>query len=196
MNLRGAVNRRGGTPPPNNETSAEEEQSHTSEGPAPASPDAADSSIADENDDNITVIVLDPSTPSDFQVRPPSADNDAVPNFDWMEQGQQPEQAPGNSDSIPTMEERRRNILLGELQRVQRTSFIHFVLLCSIPVILLVVVLATALGDVEDCSSSTTNPGAQELCFMEDRNFMNAFTTRCVCQGVAVMQSTNETNIP
>ena len=53
----------------------------------------------------------------------------------------------------PEMERRRRNVLLRELQRVQRASFIHFMLLCLIPTALLLVVVVTVFGEEEPCGS-------------------------------------------
>ena len=84
----------------------------------------------------------------------------------------------GGQDS-PEMEERRRTILLHELRRVQRASFVHFMILCLIPTSLLFVVVAAVLGDDEDCESAATT------CVKEARTFLNAFTTRCVCDAVA-----------
>ncbi|KAI2513421.1 hypothetical protein MHU86_895 [Fragilaria crotonensis] len=80
----------------------------------------------------------------------------------------------------PAMEERRRNVLLRELQRVQRASFIHFVLLCMIPTVLLFIVFVTVLGDNENCTSTATT------CREDERTFLNAFTTRCICDAIDV----------
>jgi hypothetical protein len=80
------------------------------------------------------------------------------------------------------MEQRRRNVLLGELRRVQRASFIHFMLLCLIPTALMIIVIATVVGDEEDCVSEAT------FCELEPRTFVNAFTTRCVCDSIAVQR--------
>lgn len=67
-----------------------------------------------------------------------------------------------------------------ELQRIQRASFIHFGLLCLIPTSLLLIVVATVIGDDESCVSEATN------CIREERTFINAFTTRCVCDAISV----------
>jgi len=111
-----------------------------------------------EDDDDVTVIFLDNSGES-------GNDQAAI---DWIEQ------------TGPEMEERRRNVLLRELRRVQRASFLHFALLCLIPTALLAIVVATVFGDPEDCYSEATS------CELEQRNFMNAFTTRCVCDPIDV----------
>jgi hypothetical protein len=113
----------------------------------------------DDDDDELTVIVLDTS----------AADrDDQQATIAWIEQ------------TGPEMEERRRNVLLGELRRVQRASFIHFMLLCLIPTALLIIVIATVVGDEEACQSEAT------FCELEPRTFVNAFTTRCVCDSIPV----------
>jgi hypothetical protein len=80
----------------------------------------------------------------------------------------------------PEMERRRRNVLLRELQRVQRASFIHFMLLCLIPTALLLIVVVTVFGEEEPCGSEVTT------CRQEARTFINAFTTRCICDAIDV----------
>lgn len=113
-----------------------------------------------DDDDDVTVIVLENG----------SNDGDAV-GAGWIDQ-----------DS-PEMRERRRNILLRELQRVQRASFIHFIILCLIPTSLLIIVIATVIGEDEDCESAATT------CWKEERTFVNAFTTRCVCDAITVAKA-------
>ncbi len=115
--------------------------------------------VADEDDDNVTVIVLENNT------------DDEVMAHGWVDQ-----------DS-PEMQERRRNVLLRELQRVQRASFIHFMILCLIPTSLLFIVIATVLSEDEECQSAATT------CEKEPRTFINAFTTRCVCDAITVSRA-------
>lgn len=110
-----------------------------------------------ESDDDVTVILLDHT-----------AESQGRGALEWIEQ------------TGPEMEERRRNVLLRELRRVQRASFLHFVLLCLIPTALLLIVVATVIGDEEECSSVAT------FCELEPRTFVNAFTTRCVCDPIPV----------
>lgn len=113
----------------------------------------------DDDDDDVTVILLDPD---EF--------NNAI-MVDWINQ-------PG-----PEMEERRRNVLIRELQRVQRASCLHFAVLCLIPAaLLLVVLMALVLGE-EECTSDVTQ------CELEPRTFINAFTTRCICEPVPVLRT-------
>ena len=115
----------------------------------------------DDDDDDVTIIMLDQNVANDSRNRPEDA-------FAWIE------------SNAPEMEERRRNVLVQELRRVQRASFIHFVLLCLIPTALLIIVIATVVGDEENCESDAT------FCSLEPRSFLNAFTTRCVCDAIPV----------
>jgi hypothetical protein len=117
------------------------------EGTAPDEPND------DDDDDDITVIMLDQNTSNNNRNRPENA-------FAWID------------STSPEMEERRRNVLVQELRRVQRASFMHFALLCLIPTILLAIVVATVVGEEEDCESDAS------FCELEPRTFMNAFTTR------------------
>lgn len=118
--------------------------------------------VDEENDDNddLTIIELDDSTQGRNQQQAAA--------LSWMEQ------------QGPDMEERRRNVLLRELQRVQKASFIQFVLLCLIPTSLLFILVATVIGGDEDCGSEAT------MCVKEARTFLNAFTTRCICDAIDV----------
>jgi len=120
----------------------------------------------DENDDDdVTVIMLDPSTEG--------GDRDQQLNvFEWIEQS-----------GAPEIEQRRRTILLQELRRVQRSSFIQFFVLCLFPTILLFVVIGAIFSEVEDCNSESS------YCYMEPRTFMNAFTTRCICESLPVART-------
>jgi hypothetical protein len=86
----------------------------------------------DDDDDNVTIILLDSDSP-----------NQGI-SMDWIEQ------------QGPEMEQRRRAVLLRELKRVQRASFIHFALLCFIPTIFLVVVMVTVIAGEEECTSDVT----------------------------------------
>lgn len=115
-----------------------------------------------DSDDDVTVILLDQTVESQGHGA-----------LEWIEQ------------TGPEMEERRRNVLLRELRRVQRASFLHFALLCLIPTALLLIVVATVIGDEEECSSDAT------FCELEPRTFINAFTTRCVCDPIPVARVSN-----
>jgi hypothetical protein len=98
----------------------------------------------DTDDDDVTVIVLEAGE-----------DEDEMVGNGWIDQ-----------DS-PEIQQRRRNVLLRELQRVQRASFIHFMILCLIPTSLLFIVIATVLGEDEECESAATT------CEKEPRTFIS-----------------------
>lgn len=119
-----------------------------------------------DDDDDMTIIGLD-------QDPEQGANDQQSAALAWIEQ------------NGPEMEERRRNVLLRELQRVQRASFIHFILLCLIPTSLLFIVVATVLGEDENCESEATT------CSTEPRTFINAFTTRCICDAIDVTDGGN-----
>ena len=117
--------------------------------------------VDNDDDDDVTVIVLERE-----------AENALI---------SQSAAAGWETEQTPEMEERRRNVLMRELNRVQRASFMHFMLLCLIPTTLLFVVIVTVLaGDNEECTSEVTH------CEREPRAFVNAFTTRCVCEAIIV----------
>ena len=113
-----------------------------------------------DDDDDVTIIILEQGM-----------DNGDNPPLLW------------DQDS-PEMEQRRRNVLLRELHRVQRASFIHFMILCLIPTSLLFIVIATVVGEEEDCDSAATT------CTKEARTFINAFTSRCICDAITVTLGT------
>jgi len=75
----------------------------------------------------------------------------------------------------------RRDAMRREVERVQRTNFAHFLLLCLIPTSLLLIVLASVLGDNGGCV------GGPVSCVNEPRMFVNAFTTRCICDAVEIL---------
>lgn len=150
---------------------AEEVSPQTTLGPTTNASAATDQlqqpdSSADDDDDDMTIIGLD-------QDPEQGANDQQSAALAWIEQ------------NGPEMEERRRNVLLRELQRVQRASFIHFILLCLIPTSLLFIVVATVLGEDENCESEATT------CSTEPRTFINAFTTRCICDAIDVTDGGN-----
>lgn len=77
------------------------------------------------------------------------------------------------------LQQRRRDILL-EVQRVQRANFIHFALLCLVPTSLLLIVIAAIVSEGGECLGAE----GVTVCEREARTFVNAFTTRCICDAV------------
>mmetsp|Transcript_7815 Transcript_7815/g.10691 ORF Transcript_7815/g.10691 Transcript_7815/m.10691 type:complete len:179 (-) Transcript_7815:215-751(-) len=120
------------------------------------------------DDDDHTIIGFDDDSDGNPRQRNEGFSDDLMPMWD----------IPANDHE--EAEQRRRNTIRGEIERVQRANFIHFVLLCLVPTTLLLVVVASILGEAGGCSSSATD------CSNEPREFMNAFTTRCICDAVAV----------
>ncbi|KAL7561288.1 hypothetical protein ACA910_022556 [Epithemia clementina (nom. ined.)] len=139
-----------------------------------------------DDDDDVTVILLDPTQGGSTRQRQQSSTVNTNNNHNaailaWIDQAtNSPLDNP--DDNNPEWQERRRQILVHELRRLQRASFRHFVLLCLIPTLLLLVVIATVLSDETDCVSS-----AATTCELEPRTFINAFTTRCVCDAIGLV---------
>ena len=129
----------------------------------------------DTDDDNMTIIFLE--TESSMQNQGNDGDgNSNLPN--WIDRLDQ------TGDEI--FDERRRTILLQELKRIQRRSFMNFAILCSIPVVLftaMIIIVFSGSSD-ETCVSTIT------YCRFERRTFVNAFTTRCLCDPIPVERNT------
>jgi len=90
-------------------------------------------------------------------------------------------------DDRQAYEERRREALNQELNRVQRTNFIHFMVLCMIPVFLIVMVLLNSFIDDGDCI------GYGNLkCWREARNFLNGYSNSCICEAFNITSSKDE----
>ena len=68
------------------------------------------------------------------------------------------------------------------MERVQRANFIHFALLCLVPTSLLLIVIAAIISEDGECNVSGED--GVTVCERESRSFVNAFTTRCVCDAV------------
>jgi len=76
--------------------------------------------------------------------------------------------------------QQHRLSILAEVERVQRANFIHFALLCLVPTSLLLIVVAAIVSEDEECNGME----GVTICEREARSFVNAFTTRCVCDAV------------
>ena len=140
---------------------------------------SGDTGIPNDNDDddNMTIIFLEPESGIPHDNIDGSNNNNNLPN--WIDRLD-------GSTGDAVFEERRRTIILHELKRIQRRSFINFVILCSLPLLLftmMIIVIFTSNGD-ESCPSTITN------CRLEARTFANAFTTRCLCDPIPVERNT------
>lgn len=78
-------------------------------------------------------------------------------------------------------EERRREALTTELNRVQRTNFIHFSIMCLVPIGLIGLVLMNSFTDNGVCEGF----GVAQ-CERVRRSFLNAFGNDCVCLGITL----------
>jgi hypothetical protein len=107
----------------------------------------------------------------------------AASTNDEQQQQQQQQQATfWNAEEDAVNEERRREALLGEIQRSQRANFVHFFMLCLVPTSLLLIVVANVVGESTECDNYPVH------CSAEPRSFINAFTSRCICDAVIAEQ--------
>jgi hypothetical protein len=136
-----------------------------------------------DDDDNMTIIFLETESSTQNQSNNDnnntsnnSNNNNNLPN--WVDRL--------DHTGDPIFDERRRTILLQELKRIQRRSFFNFVLLCTIPLLLFVTMIIIVFSGDSDkgCLSTIT------YCRLEQRSFVNAFTTRCLCDPIPVERNT------
>jgi len=62
-----------------------------------------------------------------------------------------------------------------------RNNFVHFGILCLVPIFLLVLVLVSSFSDNSTCEGYEI-----ASCKHEDRIFMNAFASRCICSAFEI----------
>lgn len=114
-------------------------------------------------------------TESDGDVPAASSNNEQ----EQQQHGEQHQQAAlWNAEDDAANEERRREALLGEIQRSQRSNFVHFLMLCLVPTSLLLIVVASVVGESTECDNFPVH------CVAEPKSFINAFTSRCICDAV------------
>lgn len=84
----------------------------------------------------------------------------------------------------------RREAIRTEVERMQHSNFIHFAVLCLVPTSLLLIVIAAILSEDGECGAE--DDYGLTVCEREPRTFVNAFTTRCICDAVgSVLMKTN-----
>ena len=93
----------------------------------------AEEEFADENAPN----------ESDGDVLGASSNNEQ----ERQQQQQQQQASFWNAEDDAANEERRREALLGEIQRSQKSNFVHFLMLCLVPTSLLLIVVASVVGE-------------------------------------------------
>ena len=81
-------------------------------------------------------------------------------------------------------EQQRRSQLNVELVRIQRQNFMHFGILCLLPLLMLALVLISSFSQKGTCESVDNYE-----CLLEGRAFMNAFVSRCLCSSVEVLRA-------
>jgi uncharacterized membrane protein YdbT with pleckstrin-like domain len=144
-----------------------DESNNTNESSTPEStnleivdPETNDSTAVTTQDENVLIVPIPNNT---ITHRLPQ------PNITFL---------PMPSQTITTQQ--RRSAILAEVERVQRANFIHFALLCLVPTSLLLIVIAAIISQDGECNGIE----GVTVCERESRSFVNAFTTRCVCDAV------------
>lgn len=82
---------------------------------------------------------------------------------------------PYMSEGMRFADDRRRETLVAELQRMQKANFIHFAVLFLVPTAMIILVIWTALSNNGNCDEDIVG------CAAEPRRFVHAFTSRCLC---------------
>ena len=75
----------------------------------------------------------------------------------------------------------RRRAIHQEVERIQRANFLHFMVLCLVPTTLLIIVIAAILSEDGECNGDVDG---LTVCQREPRSFVNAFTSRCICDAI------------
>jgi len=75
----------------------------------------------------------------------------------------------------------RRRAIYQEVERIQRANFLHFMVLCLVPTTLLIIVIAAILSEDGECNGDVDGLA---VCQREPRSFVNAFTSRCICDAI------------
>jgi len=75
----------------------------------------------------------------------------------------------------------RRRAIHQEVERIQRANFLHFMVLCLVPTTLLIIVIAAILSEDGECNGDVDG---LTICQREPRSFVNAFTSRCICDAI------------
>lgn len=162
----------------------------------------------DDDSDNVTEIDLDGADAAQHLY----SENQYMARLERLSESNQTRQMIGSpmttrglfwtQAETEAYEERRRGMLLRELNRVQRANFIHFCLLFLMPTGLLLVVLLSAFTDkgADECGKSgimgDDDGGEDNLanCYLEPRTFMNAFASRCICDAFEILVYRGENN--
>ena len=153
------------TPEDAMENEPEQNENNLNEHLAPAEEEFADENAQNESDGNVL-----------------AASTNNEPEEQQQQQRQQQEATFWNAEDDAANEERWREALLGEIQRSQKSNFVHFLMLCLVPTSLLLIVVASVVGERIECDNFPVK------CVAEPRSFINAFTSRCICDAVIAEQ--------
>jgi len=82
----------------------------------------------------------------------------------------------------------RRRAIHQEVERIQRANFLHFMVLCLVPTTLLIIVIAAILSEDGECNGDVDG---LTVCQREPRSFVNAFTSRCICDAIQKVVNNN-----
>jgi len=171
---------------PNN-TSEQEPQSRTT-----------DTSFQNDEEEEQELIVQIPTNNNDNNLPNTNPTLFHLPWYTFAMNATANANSPNNNNNNNTLEpstaaettnhiQLRREAIRKEVERVQRANAIHFALLCLVPTSLLLIVIAAIVSEDSECSGDGLT-----VCEREPRSFVNAFTTRCICDAVRTVVSGGE----
>jgi len=105
----------------------------------------------EDQDDNWSVIRMDEN---EYNYNAPSFNFD---RWQWT-----------NDDE--DQERRRRITAVREIEQIQRSNFLHFILLCLVPTSLLLILVVTVMGNDNVCMGNDISQ-----CFLEQKSFFQSF---------------------
>ena len=166
--------------PLNNETSSSSANSNSNQNDQEEPLEINEQDHADDDDEIQELVIRTNSASNNNNISAALDPTNQFPNWTL------------NEEEINT----RREAIRIEIERMQRANFVHFVVLCLVPTSLLVIVIAAILTEDGECSGDGLT-----VCEREPRTFVNAFTTRCICEavGTVLMDSSgggNEKEVP
>lgn len=140
-------------------------------------------SETDENDDGdaLDITNIDNDIDNTTEVGTEEEENGGQYSyFGVANPGDEPHAHRGTPEEIQLVDERRREHLILELRKIQRTNFIHFAVLFLVPTVLIILVIWSALSMSRGCDSDIAG------CTQEPRKFVHAFTSRCLCKAFEI----------
>mmetsp|Transcript_30344 Transcript_30344/g.36037 ORF Transcript_30344/g.36037 Transcript_30344/m.36037 type:complete len:192 (-) Transcript_30344:263-838(-) len=161
-------------------------QAHLAEGerthPSSETPSNRGNGMVSETDENDVGDALD-VTDIDNTAEVGTGEEDNGGQYSYFgvaNPGDGPHAHRGTPEEIQLVDERRRETLILELQKIQRTNFIHFAVLFLVPTALIILVIWSALSMSRECDCDIAG------CTQEPRKFVHAFTSRCLCEAFEI----------